>query len=393
MTRRIHGLRLRPFGQWGLGWVTTALVAAGCGSDGPGPGLSLLDGTTGPGLDAGADAAGPGDDAVVLVDTAAADTVPPEDSSDVQPSDVQVFDVGAEDSASDATTVDVALDDVATPTDTIASDTADASGTVPPDPFLRGPMDFTNEDVEVAGYGAVVYRPTMSALSPAVVLAPGFQVPGPNYAHYAEHLASHGITVLVPTFGDNFLRPISHSDLADDVREMVGWLADQVAVDPERIGAGGHSRGGKVSILAALRDTRIRASFNLDPVDSVGPIGNPTPSNPSVTPELMGDLTIPFGVVGAELGATPAFPGAPPCAPSADNYDAYVAAATSTEPELAVIAGAGHNDFLDPLPIELRLLCKNGDSAAEVRRLTRGWMVAFYRRHLAADARYAPFFP
>lgn len=343
--------------------------------------------TTSDATAAATDAATPDDadpDGPATEDDATSDGEAPDDATtdDAAPDDAATTDdVTASDAADEDTASD---DDAATASDAATEDTATSLR----DPSLEGPFPVTREDLDVDGFDVALFVPTMSALAPAVVLAPGFQLDGSAFAGTARHLASHGIAVLVPTFGDTLLSPISHATLADGVIAMLDTLAADPRFDPARLGAGGHSRGGKVALLAATRDARVRASFNLDPVDSVGPFSTPSPANPSVTPELMGALAIPLGFVGSSRGAEPAFPGSPPCAPAADNYAAYAAYAPAA-PFIAVPPDSGHNDFADPLPALLRLACKAGEDPAAVRTASRAWMTAFYRLHLAGDAGYA----
>jgi pimeloyl-ACP methyl ester carboxylesterase len=49
------------------------------------------------------------------------------------------------------------------------------------------------------------------------------------------------------------------ADYAEDARAAVKFLAERKDVDPKRIGVAGHSEGGAVALLAALKDKRIAA--------------------------------------------------------------------------------------------------------------------------------------
>jgi hypothetical protein len=363
MSHHVNHRRISAAG--GASSTLALLFIAACGGGGTEPGLGFGDTHDGPDFDAVPSDVAPLLDVADTSDATLAPDVPMADDTD--PGDL------AASSDGDASAIDA------------PGDTAEAV-----DPTGLGPLDVSEAPLTVAGYDATLFVPEADAPVPAVVLAPGFQIDGPPYHGYARHLASHGVAVLVPTFGDSLARPIAHSDLADAIIEMVDALADDPRFDPGRLGAGGHSRGGKASILAATRDPRIRASFNLDPVDSVGPNGNPTPNNPSVTPELMGGLTIPLGLVGTSRGGISIFPGLPECAPAADNYDAYARAAVNADVFVALPPLSGHNDFPDPLPFLLRLACPAGDDPGEVRLASQTWMTAFYRVHLADDVRYAP---
>jgi hypothetical protein len=170
---------------------------------------------------------------------------------------------------------------------------------------------------------------------------------------------------------------------------MVGELSGKAEVDASAIGVGGHSRGGKATILATTRDARIKATFGIDPVDAVGPGQSPSPENPSVTPELMGLVKVPLGLIGSEYGGTGTFPGAPICAPTADNYSAYATAATAASAlHTWLIPKSGHNDFADPLPGLASLACVPGDDPTVTRARVKTLATAFFKRYLAGDRRY-----
>jgi len=279
--------------------------------------------------------------------------------------------------------------------ETIADATVD---TVPPsdisdpaaDPALTGPLSVAREAVTVAGFSAVLFMPETAERVPAIVLAPGFQLDGDAFELFGAHLASHGIATLIPTFGDSLFAALAHSALADDVVAMVAWLATDARIDATRLGAAGHSRGGKVAILATTRSSAIKATFGLDPVDTPGgPGAQPSADNPSVTPELMAAVTVPFAVLGSAYGGTTSSPFAPACAPPEDNYRQYALAATSSPARYEWVApGSGHNDFADPLPFLLSLACQAGDDPPATRALAKTRLVQFFKRHLAGDLRY-----
>lgn len=317
------------------------------------------------------------------VDSASNSDIAP-DSASSEP-DALVADT-VPDTAVDTSIPDGTPDTPADTTPDTSPDTTDA-----PDPAAVGPLGVTREEVEVAGFDAVLFVPTGVAPAPAIVLAPGFQLDGSAFAGYGEHLASHGIAVLIPTFGDSLFAPISHNELADDFVVMVTWLAADSRIDATRIGAAGHSRGGKIAILATTRSTAIKALFGLDPVDTVGgPGAQPSPANPSVTPERMAAVIVPFAVLGSAYGGTAASAFAPACAPVEDNYHQYALAAGAAPVVYEWLAPAsGHNDFADPLPFLLSFACQAGDDPAATRTLAKARLVAFFKRHLEGDQRYA----
>lgn len=82
--------------------------------------------------------------------------------------------------------------------------------------------------------------------------------------------------------------------------------------------------GDDHAFLVTTRSTAIKATFGLDPVDTAGgPGAQPSPANPSVTPELMSAVTVPFAVLGSAYGGTAASTFAPACAPADDNFRQY----------------------------------------------------------------------
>ncbi len=334
-------------------------------------------------------------DSDVLIDTAsddAADSALPEtvDTNMPETADtttLEAVDTNMPETADTTTleTVDTTLPETAETTDTTPNDTTDLA-----DPAATGPYAVERETVTVAGFAAVLFVPITAEATPAIVLAPGFQLDGNAFEFYGAHLASHGIATLIPTFGDSLFAPLTHSALANSVVAMVAWLAADERFDSTRLGAAGHSRGGKLAILATTRSNTIRAVFGLDPVDTPGgPGAQPSADNPSVTPELMTAVTVPFAVLGSAYGGTSITPLAPACAPSEDNYRQYALAATNAPVRYEWLApGSGHNDFADPLPFFASLACQAGDDPPATRALAKARLTAFFKRHLEGDLRY-----
>lgn len=370
------------------------LALAACLDDSSAGDVAALD-TSSP--DLGGDAAAEVVDADATLDgetTIPADTSPADTSPDTSPADASP-DTSPADASPDTipaeTTSDTSTADT-TPSDTSPADTPPSDTVTPPDPAAPGPLAFEREAIEVAGFTAALFTPETAAPVPAIVLAPGFQLEGASFELYGAHLASHGIAVLIPTFGDSLFSPIAHSTLADRFVDMIAWLAADPRFDPARLGAAGHSRGGKIAFLATTRSTSIKAAFGLDPVDTAGgPGAQPSAENPSVTPELMDLVKVPLAVLGSAYGGTPTSAFAPACAPVEDNYQAYARAATATPALYEWLApGSGHNDFADPLPFLLSLACKAGDDPPATRALAKARLVAFFKRHLEGDLRYQP---
>ena len=209
---------------------------------------------------------------------------------------------------------------------------------------------------------------------PLVVISPGFQMARAQYASYARHLASWGFVAVLTDYAESGFF-IDHARLAADVPKVIDWALGQAAleIDPQRIATTGHSLGGKISVFAATLDARIRAVVGWDPVDS---------QSPSVAPEKMANLTAAVAVVGETTNASG---GGMPCAPAADNFQAFYAAAKP--PALAMtVRGADHMDWVDDPSCGLCGFCAPGTAPPELARVvTRRLGVAWLRRQLLAD--------
>ena len=314
------------------------------------------------------------------------------------------------DGDADATT-DSAMDDVTEDaTDTAADTTADTGTvTIPNPPTAPGPYTSDQTDTSytvtyAAGERTMdvrIYLPSDLAAGPfpLVVLSHGFQLNGEGYNVLGDRLASHGFVVVSPSYGDSLFNALSHTALAQIVVATIDWAAAENArsdsalfghLDLDKIGVTGHSRGGKQSIYAAILDPRIKAVFGIDPVDSGPPVGGNDPvAYPSLTPERMGELTVPFAAIGAGRGGETTFFGlGPACAPAADNYQAYFDAAGAPAFEY-LVGDAGHLDFVDDCGF-LCTTCGQGSDASVGRNFAAQTAVAFFKVFLTADESYRP---
>ena len=229
---------------------------------------------------------------------------------------------------------------------------------------------------------------------PLVVFSHGFLLAPARYRSYGDQLASHGFVVALPALPMSLLGT-AHARLADDVRlvvdEMIRSTEDPEhrlfgRIDPTRIGLAGHSLGGKVSLLEAVEDKRIRAVGVLDPVDSGSPLVDDPERYPSVAPELMPEIAVPVLFVGAELGSVlVAFT---PCAPEDENYQRFYEAANPPAIEITQL-GVGHSQYVDGTDQDSYDPCARGDVPSTwVRESSARYLTAFFL-HTLSDSQAA----
>jgi predicted dienelactone hydrolase len=262
------------------------------------------------------------------------------------------------------------------PADSVITDGSPVTG----DPAADGPATVTTSTTSIPGktagrmLPATVYTPSSSGPRALVVVSPGFQMQRTQYASYARHLATWGFAVVLTDYAESGFG-IDHARIAADVPAVIDWALAQatLAVDAQKVAAAGHSLGGKVSVFAATLDPRIKAIVAWDPVDS---------NNPSVAPEKMATLTAALAVVGETTNGSGGFM---PCAPTADNFQTFYAAAPA--PALAMtIDGADHMDWVDDPSCGVCGFCTAGSAMNErARTATRRLDVAWLRRQLFGD--------
>jgi len=266
------------------------------------------------------------------------------------------------------------------------------------DPNLDGPYPFKEIDdtTTVAATGHMVpihcAYPTGGPSAgpyPVILVAHGFQLPAAQYKSYVKRLASFGYVALTAEFPASIFG-VNNVENAKDLLGGLDWAKTKAELagkaDVTKAGATGHSLGGKVSILAASMDPRIKATITLDPVDSAM---NCTPQNCPDASSLVPTLTIPTGFLGETTDSTAGSFGQA-CAPAADNYTTFYAGAKS--PSLSVtVTGANHMSFLDDTA-SCGFTCSFCKAAtapnAQVNSLARAYVVAFYERHLRGDLAY-----
>jgi dienelactone hydrolase len=156
-------------------------------------------------------------------------------------------------------------------------------------------------------------------------------------------------------------------------------------VDPEKLGLMGHSLGGKLSVLAASMDNRVDAVLGLDPVDSAM-LCNPTQC-PDASDKL--PLAIPTAFLGETVDSSGGV-GGQACAPKADNFETFYAAANSPSIQVTLL-GANHMSFLDD-PASCGITCSFCNPATlahdKVLAITRAYTVSFFQRYLKDRTEY-----
>lgn len=226
---------------------------------------------------------------------------------------------------------------------------------------------------------------------PLILFNHGFLLSSTGYRSYGEHLASHGFVVALPTFPMSFFN-VHHAKLAQDVRFVIDYLLTsngkagdplEGRIDPDRIGASGHSLGGKLSLLEAVTDDRIRSIGVLDPVDAGNPLWNDPKRYPSVAPELMPQLDVPLLFIGAELGSI--LITFSPCAPEDENYQRFFEAANGPAIEVTQL-DVGHGQYVDPGIRDEADPCARGEvSDAWVRSSSAAYLTAFFLETLTGS--------
>ncbi|MBA3502547.1 MAG: dienelactone hydrolase family protein [Deltaproteobacteria bacterium] len=249
------------------------------------------------------------------------------------------------------------------------------------DPANAGAFAVTTEAASIPGSAAgrtlpaTIYRPTGAPTpAPLVVVSPGFRMARTQYASYASHLASWGFVVILADYADTSFFP-DHQKLGSDVKSVVDWALARadLAIAPAMIGAAGHSLGGKISVLAASLDPRIKAVVGWDPVDS---------NSPSVAPQLMTTLGAAVAVIGETTNASG---GGMPCAPGAENFQQFYAASPSPALQMTM-NGADHMDWVDDPSCGVCGFCTAGTLAPDATRTASKRLdVAWLRRHLLGD--------
>eukprot|EP00899_Mesostigma_viride_P003478 jgi/Mesvir1/13130/Mv06102-RA.1 len=126
---------------------------------------------------------------------------------------------------------------------------------------------------------------------PLAILTGGYLVRAEQYRSYAQHLASWGYVVVTYSTLQNLSAPLNDELCASFIRDIIDWANSssllRTFTDTDNVYLIGHSRGAKLSVLAAVDDPRACALCLIDPVDNTvyAPLG---PGYPSALAALRG---------------------------------------------------------------------------------------------------------
>lgn len=268
------------------------------------------------------------------------------------------------------------------------------------DPGVAGPEKTVSFDVQLRlARGTVsltVIGPTddgkeitlRAAPRPLVLISPGFTVDRKQYSNYGTRLATYGLVAVLQKAGSEF----NHATYRDLTIELLTWLGAPTGgdaarikgrVDLTRVGLAGHSLGGKISILVAAQDSRVKALFGIDPVDA---------NNPAALPEI-GKINLPTGIPMGFLGETTSKTGGTPCTPAAGNYEVLYDKAAAPAFAITLVAAA-HNDVVDNFAgCPSCGFCRGGTAPKDrSNRLAVKYTAAYFLWALQGDARARDYF-
>jgi len=274
--------------------------------------------------------------------------------------------------------------------------------------------------------------------APLAILSGGFLVGRGAYASTARHLCSWGFAVASYDKAETVLSPLDDVVSAAVVLEVADFVGSSAGlselIDPGRLYLVGHSRGGKLSVLAAARDGAESGGASAggsgegggganEGGSGEGGGGAPPPPAPSVPPpppppspprpprvRALGLVDPVNNTVYAPQGprfpsATAALRGVPAlastpllavasgalvsgrdCAPAAAAAPSFFEACRSAPAWLVTLQPAGHFQFLDEQTAVQRMVCASGPvEDGAVRASARAALAAWGRLTIFGD--------
>lgn len=224
---------------------------------------------------------------------------------------------------------------------------------------------------------------------PLVVFSPGFVIGRAQYNGYLERLASHGFVAVSQTSRAE----TNHAQYRDDTSKLLDWLISPTGIsatriagraDKSRIGLAGHSLGGKISLLVAAKDSRVKSIITVDAVD-----GASAPLARDVVDTIRLPSGTPIGFLGETISKSG---GLQPCAPAAFNYETLYGSTTSARFALRFLKAA-HTDFVDNTASCFPcLFCPGGTAPlTQWRDLAIKYVTAYFLWTLAGQAEAASY--
>jgi len=230
------------------------------------------------------------------------------------------------------------------------------------------------------------------ARSPLVLFVPSAQVRSDAYAGLLERVASHGFVVVAAEPSASLITP-DHLAMVSDLVAVLDWSLDESGVlapylNGTEVLASGHALGGKLAVMLAGVDARIKAVLGLDPVNA-SQNGTFTTEAPDILPVGVANLTLPVGFMGETTDGYPGGAAGQACIPVTENFSVFFADSTSAPWGASWdFTGAAFVDFVDDLDA-CGLTCGScragAMDVAPLHKARNTLFVAFARRHLLAD--------
>jgi dienelactone hydrolase len=147
------------------------------------------------------------------------------------------------------------------------------------------------QPVQENGLTGELYLPKDAVHRPALLALGAYTQP--SLRGMAQGMADHGYPTLALFYcGPGTARPDLRETPLEIFKTAIDWLARQPSVDPDHIGVIGASAGATAALLAAARDSRIRAVVAIVPGNVVWQA--PVPDVPAASMYAANGVPLPF---------------------------------------------------------------------------------------------------